>query len=419
MNNDKKQGKDFSDTLKEKEFSEAHARKEEIETNFLKYLKENGYTGDPNNNEEAVGFAMQKIFETLGENTKLKEELEKAKACPYHKQLLNTPIKDMLRTNTRNKKLVELEGRPDLLQITKLLVIEKDPDNNKDPKHKQKKRGDLKVATSHLANIGLAQLTRQIDYKGTNYDNEVVINIDNYLQKLLGYIPTNSYKKDFKKNVLLWGITLRGIIFIENKENTNNGKVYGIINSVETKLNNIIIIFNEKCVKDLQHDGFIGYYNEKLFLLKECDSNAHAMALSMSYHGYNLNNIINNNYKRLGVKTLLKDCNTFPTKEDLEKIKDRHFKTRIIEPFQKELNKLIGIDYMTWKYVSNTPLNEEQQAQLDCKNITDFELFEKLYIKFDLTDRLDLTKEIEGYKKKRETGKLARVKKLTQKSKRG
>lgn len=95
---------------------------------------------------------------------------------------------------------------------------------------------------------------------------------------------------------------------------------------------------------------------------------------------------MNMNYSKpnknlISVMTLLKSTPEIPTYEELEKT-NRQYKQKIIDPFERDLNKLEEIRAITWEYCHTNalPLSDEELKEMD------YEIFHKLLIHFELID---------------------------------
>lgn len=110
---------------------------------------------------------------------------------------------------------------------------------------------------------------------------------------------------------------------------------------------------------------------------------------------YNMdNNIIQGTAGISKVKTLL-DVTDLPTIEDLQNEKKnnrRQWYTRIKEPFEKAMDELTGKVIKDWEYTrgKGIPLTDEEAY-----NITDYETFINLYVKYELIDAPDHTERLE------------------------
>ena len=87
------------------------------------------------------------------------------------------------------------------------------------------------------------------------------------------------------------------------------------------------------------------------------------------------------NRNLISVTKLLKSAPELPTYEEVMK-EDRHYKRKIIEPFERDLDKLNEIEAIKWHYchTNGTPLSDDEIKNME------WEVFNKALIYFELTD---------------------------------
>lgn len=112
----------------------------------------------------------------------------------------------------------------------------------------------------------------------------------------------------------------------------------------------------------------------------------------------------------IAVKTLLKVCEGLPSKKEVAST-DRHYLSRIIEPFERDLNALETM--LTWEYChrNGTPLTDEELKDFS------FETFENALILTHWKDYPDQTKRLEDRQARIDEAKAAQE--ASQKKKRG
>ena len=104
------------------------------------------------------------------------------------------------------------------------------------------------------------------------------------------------------------------------------------------------------------------------------------------------------NADTIAVKTLLEAAPLLPTYEEV-KSSDRHFKTRIIDKFERDLDALS--DTLTWHYChrNNTPVSDQELATMN------YELFESLLVNIQWVDYPDQTERHERQRQRIEAAK--------------
>ena len=395
MNKDK--NKEFSEPItragENKEFSEAiKERKKRIlirtkdekgnwkEFNRENFLKESGYTGDLKDLKAVSSFMIAQIIATSKENISLAEEIERREKelkslNSYDKSLTTAPLEKSKKYNSRYNKPDKDYTNPEVIKGVLALNLKE-----------FSKGGNLGVETVKLIDNALVGLTGQTTFKGKNSLDlfKATIDIKEYLLSQ-GKEPTPEETKYLLRRVKNeYTPAIKSMYIIELR-----GKVKGSLQLISNILydnKNIYVFFFPQYAEWLTSNGKIKHHAKCLNKLKEPDANAYYLGTELeTYYGQD-NNRRRNQYNKRSIQSLLKSCSKIPAEEEVKNSKARNCKTRIIKPFQKALETLVKRDFMTWEYVSNTPLNEEQQNQLDCKNITSFELFKKLYISYKLNN---------------------------------
>jgi hypothetical protein len=246
--------------------------------------------------------------------------------------------------------------------------------------------GNFGVESVKLIDNAIIELTQKTTYRGKNSLDQfkAAINIKAYLLSQ-GKEPTPEEIKYLLKRVRNeYTPTIKSMYIVELR-----GKLKGelqLISNILYDKENINVHFFPQYAQWLTAHAKIKHHAKCLNRLKEPDANAYYLGAELeTYYGMESNRR-QCQYNKRSIKSLLESCSKIPTESEVKKSNTRNRKTRIIEPFQKALKKLTDINFMTWKYVSNTPLKEEQQNQLNCKNIINFELFKRLYISYELKD---------------------------------
>jgi len=382
----------MNDNTKEIEEKKVYKKTKEKYPYMIKMAEDFGYKGNINDQDALMKFiwhimgesAREKIRLDL-ETKKLKEEakqknleIEKLKKInAYEKQLTSPNLDKTKQYNTRyNKPNINIAS-PEV--IPNVLALNMEEFN---------KGGNLNVATSKFIDNALVELTKQTAYKETNAIERftAAINIRNYLISI-GKEPTPGAINEFKKQVRTkYTPAIKSLYVIELK-----GKLKGkmqLISNILYDNKNIYVYFFPEYAKWLTFKGKIKHHAKCLNLLQEPDANAYYLGTTLeTYYGLKRNRL-KNRYNKRSVENLLEYCSTIPTENNLKAQGDRHYKRKIIDPFQAALNKLSSIGFMKWEYTyqAKKTLNEKEQSQLDNKNITDFKLFKKLYITYELNN---------------------------------
>lgn len=143
--------------------------------------------------------------------------------------------------------------------------------------------------------------------------------------------------------------------------------------------------FGQSFVEYLNKCGLMEY-STALLKIDRRNPTAYHIGRKLCFH-----NSIDNNRKRgtannISVKALLEYCPDIPSYEEVSET-DRHYRSRIIEPFEAALNALEDKYQIldSWEYCNKlkTPLTEEQLKDLD------YQTFIKLQIKFILANAPD------------------------------
>jgi hypothetical protein len=328
---------------------------------------------------------IAQIIATSKENISLAEEIERREKelknlNSYDKSLTTAPLEKSKKYNSRYNKPDKDYTNPEVIKGVLAINIEE-----------FSKGGNLGVATRKLQDFALSEFTKQIDYKGKNAIDRfnVVINIKEYLS-ITGKEPTPEAVRYFKDRIRTeYTNALQSQRLIvktqDSKKGTWRKTQIPFFETIAYDSHNIYIYFFPKFAEGLAR-GKIKHHAKCLYRIKENNPNAYAVASKLEDYYGQYNNRRRNQYNKLSIKVLLENCPTIPTETELKKQKDRHYIRKIIKPFQKALETLVKRDFMTWEYVSNTPLNKEQQEQLNNKNITDFKLFKKLYFSYKLNN---------------------------------
>ena len=136
-------------------------------------------------------------------------------------------------------------------------------------------------------------------------------------------------------------------------------------------------------------NAYIMHYPMELLKVDERNSNSYPLGRKLLLH-----QSMNNNKKKktsdiISVKSLLEVCPDIPMYESVMN-EGRQLDQRIRTPLEKALNSL---DFIAWEYCNSKgiPLTEKQLTS------TDYKVFEKFYVKFDVLGFPTQTPEHEDY----------------------
>jgi hypothetical protein len=389
---------------------------------MIKIAKDFGYKGNINDQDAIMKFVWNLMSESDKKNMKLeldakklKEEakqknleieklkLELKEILPvYHKQITTASQEKGKLYTTKGKK----DNRPDK-EVNPARAVKGKIAIDTDMFYPAKRKGktekaiyqanrNLDANTSKLWDYATTKLAKQTTYKGRNIEEhfKTTINIKEYFS-LIGEESTQENINKFIKNINNnYANALRSIIIIEPKCKLS-GDVHIFSNVLYDKKKNheeIYVYFFPPYAKFLtsQGHGKIKHIPDALYKIID-DDTYHIGSKLLDNYGQAVNRKEGGNYNKLSINVLIQCCSVLTQKiETMETLKEkRHSYRNIIEPFQNKLKSLKNNGIIEWWEYSQKGkipnlLNEEQQAQLDCKNITDFELFKKLYITYKL-----------------------------------
>lgn len=256
--------------------------------------------------------------------------------------------------------------------------------------------GGLRPSTQLLLDFFTVELTRQNGYKRAeeSVNRELVLSFDNYLEAR--GVPSTKTSKDKARTEVIEDLKILRRLAIEWTEN-KKGKPfsYGGINIATFTLyqnEQLYFSFSPELASYLTK-AYVMQYPRALFRVDNRNPNAYAVGRKLALH-----HSIDHNHKAgtadlISVKSLLECYPKIPTYEAVKKA-GQNFTQRIIEPFEKALNKN---DFIKWEYANakGEPLTDEQ-----LENFT-YQDFIKLYIKFTLEGAPDPSERIARRAKER------------------
>ena len=257
---------------------------------------------------------------------------------------------------------------------------------------KYSKLKGVRTSTLKLLDTCTMYLTSQNNYRGNDKDinPNITIPLEHYM-KLCGIPLTKSSKDKTRRKIkedleTLYHISLEWTEPIGKK--TKDFAKMRICDKIAVIRGNIVFNFSKDMAKYLTN-AYIMHYPMELLKVDERNSNSYPLGRKLLLH-----QSMNNNKKKktsdiISVKSLLEVCPDIPMYESVMN-EGRQLDQRIRTPLEKALNSL---DFITWEYCNSKgiPLTEKQLTS------TDYKVFEKFYVKFDVLGFPTQTPEHEDY----------------------
>ena len=428
MNSKKKQGKDFSDTLKEKEFSEATRTQEEelLQTKKKRQnfhagttedggffaiagtLTELGYKGDPEDDKAISMF----LINYLVKEDKLKKQKEKElKSLPvYYKQITTASQEKGKLYTTKGKK----DNRPDK-EVNPARAVKGKMAIDTDIFYPVKKNGtpekaiyqanrNLDANTSKLWDYATTKLADQTHYKGKNSEErfKATINIKEYFSLINEEYTQENINKFIKKINYNYANALRSIIIIEPKCKLA-GDVHIFSNVLYDKKKvheEIYVYFFPPYAKFLtsQGHGKIKHIPDALYKIID-DDTYHIGSKLLDNYGQIGNRQKGGHYNFISVQILFYICQTLSQRIDtMKQVKDRHYSRNIIEPFQSKMNNLVDSGILkNWSYTTSKKYPKTEGC-FTTHNVTNLDTFKRLNITYKVNNHpLDIEQNNSSY----------------------
>lgn len=262
-------------------------------------------------------------------------------------------------------------------------------------------RRNLRVSTHKLLDVCVLELTRQNDYKGTKPLNPVVnINIDDYMRKC--DIPLTKPSRDKTRRIIaedletLYNASLDWTEREGNKKGKNFAQMRIIVAQMLSR-GTVTVSFSQHLAKYLIHEAFIMQYPLALLKVDNRNEAAYMLGYKLALHHSIDNNNVKGTADIISVKALLEACQVIPSEEKVKE-EGRHYDRLIIKPFEKALDSLEEVRFLShWEYCNSKhePLTETQLESMD------YEMFSQCYICFDISNAPDQTPRLEANKKRR------------------
>lgn len=266
-------------------------------------------------------------------------------------------------------------------------------------------RTTLGISTDKLLSTAIATFTQQNDFrhlKGKTPNREVAIPLREYAQ-LLGYDITkktqiDNARKAIKKDLdLIHASTLTWTEPI--KGSSSDFERVSLVTYTGIKNGLIKIAFSPEIANYLAERNLITQYPTKLLGISGRQPNAYYIGRKLAEH-YNLdNNQIRGTHDRIGIPALLA-VTDLPSYEEVQATDRGHWERRIKEPLEENLDILVKEGILKeWKYThaKGIELTEEEAY-----NITSYDSFSKLYLRFNPADKVSHEERIETKRAKRE-----------------
>lgn len=272
---------------------------------------------------------------------------------------------------------------------------------------KYSNKKSLKVSVVKLLDILAIKFSKSNHYKAKNPNRTVTFSLDEYMtylgiKNIDNYNNRRSASKRLKEALdTLYSISLEW-------EEKSKGKVINyakmrICEAQGIERGTASFTFSQNMAQYL-NQSYIMQFPIELLAISECNQNAYPIARKLALH-----HSIDNNHKKgtaniISVAKLLEVAPEIPTIEAVRAV-NGSWSERIKGALEKALDAIGSV--VTWEY-SNTkgaPLTDKQLE------ISDYETFIKLYVKFNIKGAPDPTERLEE-KKKRVTARKKKIPKL-------
>lgn len=264
---------------------------------------------------------------------------------------------------------------------------------------KYSNKKSLKVGVVKLLDFLAVGLTKNNHYRDkdiTNLQNTVTFSIDDYMGYLGVANPDSKNTRDQVRRRLKAELDTLYSISLEWKEKSGKEvKSYAKMRIAEAHgIKRGIVSFTfTKSMASYLNQAYIMQYPLDLLSISERNPNAYPIARKLALH-----HSIDNNHKKgtsniISVAKLLESAPEIPTITEVMGT-DRAWGRRIKNALEKALDAIDGV--ISWEY-SNSKGAPLTDSQLD---ISDYDTFIKLYIKFDILGAPDPTERLKNKKAK-------------------
>ena len=258
----------------------------------------------------------------------------------------------------------------------------------------------LKVGAVKLLDflaVGLAKNNHYRDKDITNLQNTVTFSIDDYMGYLGVANPDNKNTRDQVRRRLKAELeTLYSISLEWEEKSRGEVKNYTKMRICESQgINRGIASFTFTAdMANYLNQAYVMQFPLELLAISECNPNAYPIARKLALH-----HSIDNNHKKgtaniISVAKLLEVAPEIPNIEAVRKV-NGSWSERIRGLLEKALDALEGI--VSWEYSNSNsvPLTDKQLE------LSDYETFIKLFVKFDIKGAPDPTERLKKKKKEK------------------
>lgn len=250
----------------------------------------------------------------------------------------------------------------------------------------EKAYNGLRTSAKKLLDVCIVYLTEQNKYKAPSDKTNTLVSlpIREYIE-LCGKTVSDSSVREMRKALEVDLETLYNISLDWHEPKRKNCSDYTNIRLCQKKgieKGNIIFRFSEDFAEYILN-AYIMQFPTALLSLDGRNSNTYKIGRKLALHRSNSNNQRRHTANIISVSSLLNACGDSLNYLDRMSKNDNHFTKKFVEPFTECLDTLKANGVISaWEFCNakNAPLNEEQAA-LSC-----YDVFSKLYIKFELQD---------------------------------
>ena len=250
----------------------------------------------------------------------------------------------------------------------------------------EKAYNGLRTSAKKLLDVCIIHLAEQNRYKAPSdkINTLVSIPIREYIE-LCGMAVSDSNVYNTRKTLNVDLETLYNISLDWHEPKKKNSSDYTNVRLCQKQgieKGNIIFRFSEDFAEYILN-AYIMQFPTALLSLDGRNSNTYKIGRKLALHRSNSNNQRRDTANIISVSALLNACGDSLDYRDRMNENGRHFTREFVEPFEGCLNTLKKSGVISsWEFCNakKVPLNEKQAA-LSC-----YDVFSKLYIKFELQD---------------------------------
>ncbi len=317
------------------------------------------------------------------------------------------------------KLMAKIKGEPKISKAAGIATYKPDGDNGNAEfilNHFSSLKGNVSINTHKLLCVAIAEFTRANTYNGGIVKPEIILPLKEHARSLNYRVdeePTSTPEeaekekkraaaalKDARKKIkndleLLLAMQWSW----KGEDNTEFSKI-NLFERVGIENGYIKITFGQTMSEYLKKRP-LTQYPKGLLAIDARSDNAYRIGLKLAEHYNMYSNIVNETNNRLSVKTLL-NVTSLPTYDELKNKKQdlsRQWETKIKEHFETALDTLTGKVIKDWEYVKPGGL---LLTDKEASNITNYDTFANLLVKFELINPKDQTAQIKKNLKEKE-----------------